>query len=751
MQTAYDYAKIIFRSLFSLVSLVLGSVIGLLVYFDETRDALFLASILGINIVVAIVQEIRAKRALEKLKALLIRTAKVEHNNEVHDVPLDRIQVGDILHLGRGDQVPADGHLLSAEALEVNEAFLTGESASIPKAINSNVYAGSFVVAGQARLKVVTRGDETRIAEMTSSVKRLRTRTTPIQRSLSIGITILSYVLLVAVGALVVRQQSVGIDPVITVRLVATLAAMIIPEGLVLACTLLFAYGAIRLLKAQVLLQHINAIESLARLQILCLDKTGTLTENRLQLKQVLPAPRQRGSSLRQHLRSYLALTDPEGELASALQTKQHPLPTVKGQVLQAFSSERRYGSAKIDGQVITVGAPEVLLRKLAGSSRHWLTKHNQDAAAQGQRVLAVATGSKDKKLVGLVIFAQPIKQSARAALAYFMKRGVAIKVLSGDQPATVRAIAQDLKLIKADARVVLGKDIQAASSTKLKQLVREETVFARVSPQQKARVIAVAKQLGYTGMVGDGANDALALKEAQLGISMFHAADITRTVADIVLIKDEFSDLPQGVKLADTILTNLELISCLFVQKVIIGLTLLTLTFLTGNDFPFSPRNITFLNYFIIGLPILIWTAYPRHRARSPYEAGYFAQLWPYILRSGSVAMLTTVAAYFLSLQLGASLQMTLFWTSLGLGVSLLVLLPGLYRTTKDRRYDRAMPLIFLVVGCLSLAAMVWPVSRHFFDLRPVQGSWLILGTGLVGIAVGVQLLLQKFRRTPN
>lgn len=742
-----DIGAIVLRHTVSVVTFVMGSVIILLLWFGEVRDALFISSVLVINIATGIIQEIRARIVLERLASMLPRTARrLFEDGTTKDIPIEQIHIDDRLSIRTGDQIPVDGRLLNSVGLEVNEAFLTGESTSIVKKLDQVVYAGSFVTAGEGIIQVVAVGHDTKLGAMTDEVKKHEWHSTPIQRALAGIISVLSYTLIIAVIALFVRQQYVGGDPVSLIKQIAALTGTIIPEGLILASTLLFAYGAIKLLRRQVLLQHIHSAEALARLQILCLDKTGTLTEQSVTLGEVIAQSGQTKQAVIRAAQQYFTSSDPKGTLAQALGASKPGNATVT----RSFASERRYGAVRTASRQIVAGAPESLSQRFRFIVGSRLEQAIKDCTERGQRVILVATAGRNSTLkhqsrlqiLGVIGFEQAIKKTAPKTLSFFKKRAVAIKIISGDHPAAVKAVAQSLQLVDHEEAVILGTKIANKQPHELVQIVREHTLFARISPQQKAQLIKACQKVGYTGMVGDGANDALAIKKADLGISMFDAAEITRSVADIILLKNQFDDLPKGVRLADSIITTMELIGALFLNKVIVGLTLLATALITATPYPFSPRNITILNYFIIGLPILIWTLYPRDRRRTAFEPGYLRQIMPFVLANGFITSVVSVAAFIMARIYYIDVHMTLFTTTLTLGMSMLIIAPRALDITPTKDYSRRVGAALLFSLCaLAGFFMIEPV-RQFFGLSGLQSDWLTLGISISCAAILVQFI---------
>ncbi len=758
-----DIRSIILRHTVSLVTIVMGSVIVLLLWFGEARDALFLSSVLAINVITGIAQEIRARRILERLSELMPKVAKqVLPDGTLQEVSLQALQAGEVIQVQGGDQIPVDGVVRSEQGLEVNEAFLTGESISLAKNRASRVYAGSFVTAGSGVIRIKAIGQDTKLGTMTNQVKKHEWHSTPIQRALAGIISTLSYVLLIAVIGLTIRQRLIGGDAISLIKQIAAITGSLIPEGLILASTLLFAYGAIKLLRRQVLLQHIHSAEGLARLQILCLDKTGTLTESNVTLAEVRAAKNHTVSTVTSLATQYFAISDHTSSMSRALGIKS----AATGEVVTSFSSDRRFGVVQTPTQRIAIGAVESICQHLSLALPANLHASSEELARSGKRVLLVVTMPKDSSMAqaqarirGIIAFEQAVKHSAEPVLRFFKRRSVAIKIISGDHQSAVLSVAQQLQLSSDNQfdRVITGDELRKKSPHELISVVRDHALFARISPDQKAQLITACQTIGYTGMVGDGANDALAIKKADIGISMLDGAEITRSVADIVLMKNEFTDLPRGVRLADSIITTMELIGALFLNKVIVGLTLLTLAFITVEPYPFTPRNITVLNYFIIGLPILIWTLYPRNRKRTAFEPSYLRQIMPFVILNGMITSAATITAYLMAEIYFIDVQMTVFVSTLLLGMNLLFIAPRALGITHSPRYHRSVIWSCLIAcGGLVLIFIITPL-RSFFGLDPIRPDWLVLGIAIASAAITAQffslryLFLSKVHRWLN
>lgn len=757
-QLRIDIRRIIRRHGLSIVNLVIGTIIALLLFFGEGRDALFLSSVLTINICVGIAQEVRARLTLEKLRDKVAGKVRVvAHDTTIAEVTLDKVEPGMLIELRRGDLSPVDGVVEQSIGLEVSEAFLTGESIPLAKTKQANILAGSWVTAGRGQIRVEQVGESTRNGSLMQIARKYRVKQTPIERAIAWMISILTYTLLFSVIALSASQgwgvgsSPTDSSPAALVVQIAALTATIVPEGLVLAVTILFAYGAVQLMKRRLVVQRLSAIEMMARIQILCLDKTGTLTEGFLSFQTILAAPKQDLKSVKGILASYLIATEPEGELAAATPFATRADPA---EVIKAFSSHSGYGSIRRGKGTYHIGTPESIMDKLSHHDNTWLTTQTDTMTAQEERILAIASTSGSKpKILGVVSYAQPLKKNARPVLDFFRERSVDIKIFSGDHPKTVRSIALALDLPKART-VISGEDIKKLPKAKLRAVVHENNYFARVSPEQKAELIKLCREKGIVGMVGDGANDALAIKASDVGLSMFASAEVTRSLADIVMLDNDFDQFPRAVKLADAAITTIELIGCLFLNKVTIGLVLIVTSLIAHQPYPLTPRNITVLNYFIIGVPILLWTYYPRLRQRSPHEAGFLTRILPFVLASGIIASIITIIGYILAQQGGQDLQMTTFVIVLVLGMGMLITAPRAMGVSTSPHYLRRVAGVAVASALILFALMNWEMGRVFFGLDELQAGWLLLGAGLGFIGLGLQFLslrphwIDRFRR---
>lgn len=748
---------IFYRNTVTLTNIIFTAVTLLLLIFGEVQEALFMFSIVLLNSIVGIVQDMRAKIALEQLQILMTpKVKRVTENGQVSTVTPDDIRRHDLVKIELGDQIPADGSVVENYSLEVNEALLTGESANIGKSASSPLLAGSFVVAGSAVMRVEQLPGESYIALQTGKLKQYKLQLSPIQQTLTLFIQYMTYVLIGAIVFILVQGISGQQLMVSIVKDIAALTGTLVPQGLILATTVFFAYGAIKLFRQQVLLQEINATEKLGRIKNLCIDKTGTLTENVPVLERVVTTPQQHEQLAEMLVRGYFAATSDASHTAQAIEKKiAAPFTGHVGNAIP-FSSVRKFGCATLTVEDKTyyavVGAPDILLPHIAQQAdQDWTQSLIDTEAPQAKRLLLLALADSptqdslthtNLKPVAMFILANPLRAGTRDIIQFFQEHGVRIRVISGDNPETVRAIAAQAG-IKYTDRVVTGAEMESWDSEMYADRVPGYHIFARIKPEQKERIVQVLKTSGFTAMVGDGANDALAIKKADLGIAMFDGAGATRSIAQIVLMNNSFAALPTGVRLADSIITNIELVSSIFFSKVAVGLLLFILLASSGFTYPISPRNTTVISYFTIGIPIFYWAIWPTKTAGRSNRP-FLRKILPYSLLQSVIIALASLGVFAISpraLQYSSS-NVLVVLTLLVLGFGFFLLAPiaytgGRHITSKKALYGLTGIAAFLLLWLFSSAGL-----RSLFDLH-VPPMPEIFSTALI---VSATLYIQYF-----
>lgn len=743
-----DYLLIIRRNFASPIVIAILILAAILLILNQARDAWFISVVITVNTLFAIVQEIRAKRALKKLELMSAPRARriIGKDNKTEEVMFDQLIVGDLILIQTGDEIPADGKIIESSGLEVNESILTGESASIDKANHSIVYAASAVTAGKATLRVTAVGHDTKIGGMTATLKRYVPEVTPLQRAIGRAITFLTYGALVLAALIFVVYYFSGQNAVQIFKTITSAAVVVVPEGLLLASSLLLAFGSLKLAQAKVLPQKLAAIEAMALLDILCVDKTGTLTSDEITFERI-----ELFDKKTKHLDEFVGIVANEtssGSSTGEAILKKMPV-SENYEVVQtlAFSSMRKMSGVKFiynnKKYSVVMGAPE-FLGKLAPLSEQD-SRQIEVLTSEGKRILLVAifddTEVDLKKLrdnsgraVGLIVLTNDLRVGVEKTVSYLQRNGVVMKVISGDNPKTVQYVAEKAG-INNHHKVLTGADLMEIGNKDWDKVVDETTIFARVLPEQKERLIETYKRLGnYTGMVGDGVNDALALKKSDLGVAMYAGATATRRVADVVLLDNSFNSLPMGMKLGNKIMQAIEIIATLFFHKIIYGVVLLLSTLALVIVYPFEPRHLTFMNIFLVTLPTIMWTLFnpePRHRlSPSFFWKDTLLAVIPIAVMSG----ITVTASYVMLRNLhptnlhGVSTTTVLIATFFG--VYLVFLVPRMFDvvTNTETRLARllyVMSSFFVIIVSFGLG-----FARDFFDFTTPawQNTWPLL-----------------------
>ena len=746
-----DYLVIIRRNFASPIVLAILLLAMALVYVREYRDAWFISFVIMVNSLIGAVQEIRAKCALRKLELMSAPRARVvQADGTITEVLYDALQVGDTLVLHTGDELPADGVVLDAKGLEVNESMLTGESAAVDKAPGDTIYAATTVVAGTAHARVTAVGSATKAGAISTVLKQYAPQPTPLQQAIQRAITVLTYGAVVLALLIFARYHIAGLQAVSILKTIITAAITVVPEGLLLASSLLLAFGSLRLAQAKVLPQKLSAIEAMALLGVLCVDKTGTLTSDDVIFEHAASFD---ASTSDEQLAHYAALIAHETSGGNA--TGQ-AIPAAHVQEVMAFSSSRKMAGvrAEIDGtvQTLMLGAPEFVARLAPLSPAQ---QAQIDAwANDGLRVLLLARFADStvplKQLtagsgqpLGAIVLRNSLRHGVVDTVRFLQGQGVTIRVISGDNPRTVSYIAKAAGIHQPEAAIT-GAELAQLDDAAFAQAADTHTIFARVLPEQKERLIAHFSEQGrFTGMVGDGVNDALALKRADLGVAMYAGAPASRRVADIILLNNSFTSLPLGMQLGNRIMQAIELIGVLFFHKIIYGVVLLAITLTLGIMYPYAPRHLTFMNIFLVTMPTIMWTLFPpspRHRIDP-------RRFWrDTLLAVAPIAVLTgvTVASvYWLGRtlypdRLGEVATMTVLVATF-YGVYLVFLAGRMLGIQLDKRAHLARTLYMLAVLLVTVVSFGIIPLRQFFDFTPPN---LLLLWPSIAIIIPVTIL---------
>ncbi len=633
LETSRPYGDILRKNFLNAINVVLFVIGGVMVGIGRVSDAVVSLGLITMNVVIGVFQEIKAKRQLDRIALLTRPRTTLIREGRTRSVDPAEIVVGDVLVLQPGDQVVVDGLVLDGN-MEVDESQLTGESDLIRKEQGDEVFSGSFCVTGKAVMEARKVGADSFANQISAHARAFRVVKTPLQRDIDLVIRLL--ILIAAfIGLLMVISSIIYRIPLMRSTQMAAVIAGIIPNGLFFMVIVAYAMGAVRIVRTGALVQQANSVESLSNVDILCMDKTGTLTANRILFNEIQPVGADRDACQR-------LLGNFASSAASRNKTSQAIVDGLGGEVWSAvdevpFSSARKWSAlsfAEDDMRgAFVLGAPEMLEAYLdsgfdySGQLAEW--------SARGLRVLLFARHGDQTALhdaagepalpegltpLCLVSFSDELRPETKSTLARFIEAGIRVKIISGDNPQTVASLALQAGL-PAGMETVSGPELAGMDDAQFTATATEATIFGRITPEQKERLVEVLHGQGYyVAMIGDGVNDVLSLKKSQLGIAMQSGSSATRGVADMVLLNDSFAALPPAFLEGQRILNGMQDILRLFLTRTLYVTLLIVAIMVIQLGFPFSPKHSSLVAGLTVGLPtfgIAVW-ARPRKRTGS-------------------------------------------------------------------------------------------------------------------------------------
>jgi cation-transporting ATPase E len=761
--TSRTYLQILRQNAFTFINSVLFGLCILLALLGQVSDALLTASLVLVNVLVGVFQEARAKRQLDHIALLNRPQAAVVREGVERDVDPAEIVVGDVLVARPGDQIVVDGELVGDREMEVDESLLTGESERVRKRPGDPVYSGSFCVAGSALYRAEKVGAESLAARMTASARAFRQVKTPLQHDIDYIIRVL--VLLVAqLGILLGLSYVIQRAPLVEgVRVAAVLVALV-PQGLYFMTTAAYAIGGVRVARQGALIQQANAVESISNINMLCLDKTGTLTTNRVVLGVLLPANGVDGGeeALREWLGRYVASIEVGDETTAAIAAA-CPGEAIQPVAYVPFSSERKWGAVAFSDPslqgVYVLGAPETLRPALshdgglAAEANRWSTK--------GLRVLlfarhanadAIRAEGDDPSLpselvpLGLVGLRHELRDRVSETLRHFAELGVEIKVISGDDPRTVAAILSQAGY-QGEITALSGTELEQLDADRLAAAVGRTTVFGRVSPQQKRQLVQILQERGgYVAMIGDGVNDVLSLKEADVAIAMRSGSSAARHVADLVLLRDSFSVLPAALREGQRIVKGMEDVARLLLTRTVYVGLLVIATQIVGVAFPVTPKHNAVLALLTVGIPIIGIAAWARP---GPPPRSIVRSTGHFVFPAGFTVAILSLAVYLLYLEWHGNVMVArTALTTAGIFCGL-ILIAYVEPPTRmwvggdvfsgDWRPSALAGALLLLYGMI----MALPAGRGFFELVPLRATdYLLIGALVIVWALLLRLI---------
>ncbi len=728
-------------NVFTRFNALLGAMFVVIVMVGPLQDAMF-GGVLVCNTAIGIAQEWRAKRTLDRLAVVTAPHVRAQRDGKSVTVESGEVVVDDVLELQVGDQLVVDGVVLTAQGLEIDESLLTGESEPIVKHTGDQVMSGSFVVAGAGRMQATRVGPQAYSATLTAQARRFTLVKSELRDGINRILRGVTWVIVPVAALLAWSQFTHNNSARDAIRGSVAGTVTMVPEGLVLLASIAFAVGVTRLARHRVVVRELAALEGLARVDVLCIDKTGTLTTGRITLGSV----------------ETLAGSTDDADAALAALAACDPAPNATLKAIRAgisadaahdwragttvaFSSVRKYAAGDFGERGVWVlGAPEVLLTYAAGPLAEVARSHIAQAVGSGNRILLLARAERlpdaaDLATVGsiepaaTVVLQDELRSDAAETLAYLTAEGVVVKVISGDHPQTVGTIADSLGLPHRGTPVD-ARELPSVDGPELRQALEAADIFGRVTPRQKQAMVQALRASGHTvAMTGDGVNDVLALKDADLGIAMGSGTDAARGVSQLVLVDDNFSAMPSVIAEGRRVIANVERVANLFVTKTVYATVLALVVGVARLPFPFLPRHLTLVSALTIGIPGFFLALAPNTKRA---QHGFTSQVLRFAVPAGIVAAAATFAAYSLARsEPSTTLQSARTVATLVLaGVALWVLSILARPATRPRQW-----LIAAMVALLVLTLGL-PWTRSFFALELPRPVLWLAGVGVAGLA---------------
>ncbi len=747
-----SYRDIVVSNTFTVFNAILGTLFVLVLVFGNPRDALF-GGVIVANTLIGIYQEARAKRTLDRLSLLAAPRARAWRDGEIVELAVEQVVVGDALHVEPGDQVVADGRVVAARAMSLDESILTGESDAVGKEVGDEVLSGAYCAAGAGDFEVERVGADSFAETIAAEARGTRTVPSPLQQDINrvLKITVVTMIPLAVALAVSLAVQDLG--PGETIDKAAAALVPLVPEGLVLLTSLTFAVAAIRLGRLGMLAQRLNATESLASVDTMCFDKTGTLTDNRIRLEAVEPAPGRGEDEVRGLLGAMAASA---GSRNSTMQAIADGVPAEPRAVVAEvpFASARKWSAVQLEGAgTLVLGAPDILERDGVAVPGD-LGERIAAAARERRRVVLLAHGDAPLRgeelppgleAVGIALLVEGLRDDSVGAVAYLASQGVDLKVISGDGVETVQAVALAAGVPGAE-RAIAGPDIPEDDEA-LAAVAAQTTVFARVRPEQKKRLLASLTAQGrYDAMVGDGVNDVLALKEARLSMAMGNGSQMAKGVSDFVLLSNRFSTVPEALEQGRRIIRNTHRVAKLFVSKSVYAAVMLATFGIAPVAYPFLPRHLTVVASLTIGIPAFFLALAP---SSGPVRReGFLRSLAAFAVPAGLITAAAISAVYGI-VRTGLDLPIVQ-GRSAAVVVAVIVGLGVVVQVERGVEGRRVRGWVWLIIAALLLvftAGLNIEALRDFFAVEvPTTDAWL----AIAACSAGGLVLLEVARRIP-
>ncbi len=742
-------SSIVAGNVFTLFNAIIGVFFVLILSLGLFADAVF-GFIAIVNSYIGIRQELNAKKTLDELAVLVAPHAKAIRDGEEVSLLAEEVVPGDVVAIEPGDQLVADGEMVASRGLTVDESLLTGEADGIRKEAGERVLSGSFCISGSGRYLVDAVREESYAGKLAGEAKAFRHPPSPLQSEVNRVIVACTWAMLPLAALLLITFQLRGTDLVEAAQTATAGLVTLIPEGLVLLMSVTFAVAAVRLARKDTLVQQMSATESLAAVDTICVDKTGTLTDGQLRLLGIQVADGTDPDEAQAALGRFAASA---GDRNRTLETVAEAFPASPGRVggEVPFSSRWKWSGLRLGGTSYVLGAPDILAASGALDLPPGLARKLEEETAAGRRVVAFAQSGEalpddpehapPPRLtpIALVVLEETLRADAAETIAFIRAEEIDLKLISGDARATVTAVAYAVG-VPADAGVIEGSELPEDPEG-LAAAAQRNTIFCRIAPEQKKALVEALRASGrYTAMIGDGVNDVPALKQARLAVAMGSGAQVTKGVADIVLLEDEFARLPEAVAEGRRIARNVHRLGRLYLTKSVYAAALILLVAVPGFAFPFLPRHLTLAVFLTIGIPSFVLALAPSDGPL--YRGRLLRALAAFAVPAGLATALGSILCFFLvdtvfggSLEAGRTAATT---TLIVLGLAFVLLLE---RGPGREHIAIQSYMLAMVAGLGALFALILAAApvRDFFEMTLLTASewFLALLCSAIGLTI--------------
>ena len=752
-----SYWQIIYINIFSLYNVILIVSAIFAVILKGSKDVFVAVGLVAVNIGVGLFQEIRAKNILDKLATLHTHLVCVRRNGESIAISLQQLVYGDVIEIFPGESIVADGTVLFSDSLELDESSLSGESESVSKKTGDVLTSGAYCLAGFGLMKAEKVGRQSNLYNFTQSAKSFRIPQTNFEKLLEKLFQILLLIIFLLIPVTLINGVSRSLPLSESLTNIVNLVSSLIPQGIIMSITILFAYGVITISKYQALIQRVNAVALMGSITVLCADKTGTLTTNQLTLQEIIPQSGVDLAAVSTQLSLYVQNVSWENKTLQAISRflsspdKTEPAPPGKKSEIP-FTSDRKWGSIVFDTGTLVLGAPEIL------TSNEQILHQVSELAKKGLRVITFAKTQAlvstrnslpgNLNVIALLVFRDQLRKNVQETIDILNRQHIQFKIISGDSAETIQSIARQLHLHHID--VYDQNILQAANEERFCELVEKGRFFARITPVMKERIIIeLVKQGEVVAMIGDGVNDVRALKKSHIAITVNDSTQITKDVADMILLNNDFSILPKAIDEGRDIIQRVYAVAKIFFVKVVYLVTVFLFAGLANLAFPISLRQTTWLGFIVVGVP----TALIAFKILKPAPtADTEKRLVHYVLTTGILGgffmvLIMEFVQFFLHENITSSRTLISLFASL-YSTFILFQIHGINLLSfTSMKKNLTSFLLIVIIGSIAILFPRTLIQSIFQFADFDYTDWLMLAFGIAGSMVVLNFLLRKIR----